>query len=178
MEIKRIDLKHLCIFLRQNHVKKMVEVGSFAGDSTIVFAHFIPEVISVDPYIDGYDERDLSSNKENLKIAKKIFNLRIQKKENISHINETSEDASVLFDKRSLDFVYIDACHKYDCVKNDIKFWIPKIKPGMFIGGHDFRNPRHPGVTEAILEVLGEPRITFRDTSWIFRISPTYKGDF
>lgn len=37
-----------------------------------------------------------------------------------------------------LDFVYLDADHSYTAVQNDIAAWLPLIRPGGIICGHDF----------------------------------------
>jgi hypothetical protein len=37
-----------------------------------------------------------------------------------------------------LDFIYIDANHAYDFVKEDIECWYPKVKPGGWVMGHDY----------------------------------------
>ena len=42
------------------------------------------------------------------------------------------------FDDRSVDFVFIDADHTYEGCLADIKTWAPKVKPGGWIGGHDY----------------------------------------
>ena len=42
------------------------------------------------------------------------------------------------FQDGSLDVVYIDACHSFDCVDKDIKKWRVKLKPGGLLSGHDF----------------------------------------
>lgn len=38
----------------------------------------------------------------------------------------------------TLDFVYIDANHSYDAVKQDLHDWYPKLKPGGIIAGDDY----------------------------------------
>jgi hypothetical protein len=61
----------------------------------------------------------------------------------------------------SLDFVFIDADHSYECCLADIKAWLPKIKPGGFISGHDYDNTDYPqwGVKRAVEEVFGEVEV-------------------
>lgn len=49
-----------------------------------------------------------------------------------------SNQAAKLFADDSLDFVYIDANHKYDAVKEDIELWWPKVKSGGMFCGHDY----------------------------------------
>ena len=51
----------------------------------------------------------------------------------------TSEEAAKIIPKKTLDFCYIDANHSYDGVVKDLELWIPKIKIGGIICGHDFR---------------------------------------
>jgi hypothetical protein len=51
----------------------------------------------------------------------------------------------------SLDIVYLDAGHSYEAVKQDLEAWIPKVKPGGVIAGHDFVNPAY-GVLQAVNE--------------------------
>lgn len=53
-------------------------------------------------------------------------------------IREPSIEAAKRFDNDSLDFVYIDATHSYECVKTDILTWVPKIKSGGIVSGHDY----------------------------------------
>ena len=79
-------------------------------------------------------------------------------------------EASKKFSDGSLDFVYIDARHEYDSVKEDIVSWLPKIKKGSFIGGHDYKRKRHDEVIKAINEILGEPEKVFCDSSWVFKV--------
>ena len=53
-------------------------------------------------------------------------------------IRATSVIASEMFADESLDFVYIDANHAYEFVKEDIAKWWPKVKKGGWLCGHDF----------------------------------------
>lgn len=64
-----------------------------------------------------------------------------------------SKDA-VNFIHEPLDLVYLDGNHEYESVKEDIAIWLPKIKPGGVIAGHDF-NTLCPGVIQAVQEEFG-----------------------
>lgn len=53
------------------------------------------------------------------------------------------------FSNETMDFVYIDANHAYEYVKQDMDIWWPKVKPGGMLCGHDFYNcTTHPFYNE------------------------------
>lgn len=49
-----------------------------------------------------------------------------------------SVDAAQRFKDESLDFVYLDADHSEEAVLEDIQAWLPKVRRGGLIAGHDF----------------------------------------
>ena len=51
----------------------------------------------------------------------------------------------------SLDFVFIDADHRYEAVMQDLAAWVPKLKEGGMLCGHDIHLP---GVRRAVEEKL------------------------
>jgi hypothetical protein len=53
----------------------------------------------------------------------------------------------------NLDFVFIDADHTEEAVRADIEAWLPKVRPGGLLAGHDYDRW---GVTAAVKSVLGE----------------------
>ena len=53
-------------------------------------------------------------------------------------LKATSVKGSEIVPNNDIDFVYIDANHQYEYVKQDIEVWYPKIKYGGIIGGHDY----------------------------------------
>jgi len=53
----------------------------------------------------------------------------------------TSLDASNKFADSTLDFVYVDGCHQYESVLQDMSIWWPKIRPGGILAGHDYVTP-------------------------------------
>ena len=49
-----------------------------------------------------------------------------------------SDAAVILFPDNFFDFVYIDANHKLEYIRQDIEMWWPKVKPGGIFAGHDY----------------------------------------
>lgn len=68
-------------------------------------------------------------------------------------MNMTSEAAAVYIADNSLDLVFIDANHDYSSVKLDILSWLPKMKVGSVMCGHDYCN-YSPGVVQAVTEIF------------------------
>lgn len=55
-----------------------------------------------------------------------------------------------------IDLVFIDGDHTYNQVKADIKAWLPHIKPGGILCGHDYGFETWPGVKQAFDEESAE----------------------
>lgn len=69
------------------------------------------------------------------------------------------------FKTNQLDFVFLDASHDYDSVKADIQAWLPKIKPGGLLAGHDAGSP---GVACAVAELL--PDAISEGSIWRYKV--------
>lgn len=123
------------------HDGKIVEVGCWKGASTIFLALGAREknisVFAVDTWL-GSDEH---KNTEEVK-DKKLFSIFIENMkpviDDISILRTSSVSASRIFDDNSLDAVFIDADHRYEMVSADIMAWMPKVKTGGILAGHDF----------------------------------------
>ena len=79
-----------------------------------------------------------------------------------------SVQAADKFAEESLDFVFIDANHSYEAVKEDIEAWTPKVKPGGIVSGHDYYLTRHGnyGVIEAVNEYVDKHGYVLQFTRW------------
>ncbi|TSC86766.1 MAG: hypothetical protein G01um101416_620 [Microgenomates group bacterium Gr01-1014_16] len=76
---------------------------------------------------------------------------------NTTLIQKSSMDAVKEIPDESLDFVFIDADHKYASVKRDITEWTKKVRPGGIVAGHDyyvFYHSRNRGVIDAVDEYV------------------------
>lgn len=128
----------------------MVEVGVWKGRSLcclLVEAKNSGKII----HILGIDHWQGSKDEPDLLNEAKTTNIHAICHANIKRGDYTTQDgfplcrlrtvgsptAAGLSDDQSIDFVFIDGSHDYDSVAADIAAWLPKIKPGGIIGGHD-----------------------------------------
>lgn len=91
-------------------------------------------------------------------------------------IRKRSVDAAGDISNASLDFVFLDAGHDYESVRDDIDAWLPKLKPGGLLCGHDYDHPDFPewGVKEAANEFAEKHglRVSTGDNfTWFIRLS-------
>ena len=93
---------------------------------------------------------------------------RTHDKPNIHMMEMSGAMAAPMFADGSLDFVYIDAEHTFEAVSADIRLWLPKIKPGGAIGGHDYDSAKHPGVRRAVDLYWPKVKVkVYQDSSWV-----------
>jgi predicted O-methyltransferase YrrM len=98
-----------------------------------------------------------------------VFSKNIEPVSSFVNIKKTdSASASKDYKDKSLDFVFIDAAHDYDSVKADIEAWLPKVKQGGYLAGHDY--PSWPGVTKAVNELIGESNIQSGEGCWLYSV--------
>lgn len=165
----KIGLEDLCDYVGDMSNMTMVEIGSYVGDSTEIFAKRVKKIICIDPWENGYDENDGASSQHDMSIVERQFDELCEKYDNIVKIKNTSENSSKNILDKSIDLVYIDGLHTYIGVNNDIRVWLPKIKDGGYISGHDYGSKHFPDVKTAV-DNFAIPDKTFRDSSWIKKI--------
>jgi predicted O-methyltransferase YrrM len=155
--------------LGDNSNKTMIEIGSFVGESTVLFAQSFKEVIAIDPFLEGYDDADPTSKLFDFDNVYQTYLDRITVYSNIQTIVDTSDNAVKELVGKQFDFVYIDGLHTYEGVKTDIVNYLPLVKTGGVIGGHDYTDkiPHLVGVYNAVNEIFGHPDKVFADNSWI-----------
>ncbi len=83
-------------------------------------------------------------------------------------IRSDSAKAASIFPDRYADLIYIDANHYYRHVMADIKAWLSKVKNNGLFMGHDYNEPNHTGVKQAVDEMFSEDGITFLRPSSIW----------
>ena len=147
-----------------------VEVGTFKGEfSKEILRRWRGTLYMVDVWNELGDEYIDASNHKNFEggvYGECMNNIKGFEDRGIM-VRATSKKASELFEDNSLDFVYIDANHAYDFVKEDIQLWYPKVKSGGFIGGHDIdQTEEFNGVRKAVDELIGPKNIIIYNQGW------------
>jgi hypothetical protein len=143
---------------------KILEIGSYKGESTFMFASFgiFSEIHCIDPY-EGVEESNNVFN-EDWDNVKNEFKLNTRYFNNVTLHQGFSYDVVDTFEDKYFDFTYIDGNHNYEDIKKDIELYLPKTKH--IIGGHDYQK-EWPGVIKAVTEILGTPDKVYLDGSWM-----------
>lgn len=163
-----IDMINWIDNIRPTKEMRIIEIGSYIGESTMIFADRFKEVVSVDPYINDYDLEDAACSFAPFDKVYEQFVRNTLSIPNIKSIRETSENAFSILKDQQWDMVYIDGLHTFEGVSFDIAHYKTIIKPGGFICGHDYGwgNVRH-----AIGNLLDDKvDATFKDASWAKQI--------
>jgi len=175
-----VGLQELCGAIKQHLGNKedpnIVEIGSYCGESTLIINSCFTNatINSVDPYVSYREDNstyDLDNQAQELKEAEKVFDSICKRFPNIKKNKAHSLEFVNSVPNNSLDFVYIDGDHSYAAVKKDIVAWIPKVKIGGVICGHDIT---WQTVRKALVEVFcgQQPNGVFKDSSWAYVKTP------
>lgn len=163
----------------------ILEIGSWVGVSTELFAKNFKYVVACDPW----DATTGINTKYDMRQVEKEFDERIKKYNNIFKIKTTSENFNKNIDNYNktindlfkdkiyeffgeevnltgYDVIYIDGAHDFINVMKDIILW--KDRCNLFLCGHDFCD-KFPGVKKAVKSLLGQPEKIFSDSSWLFK---------
>lgn len=159
-------LNELITWLGDVNNLTLVEIGSYRGESAGIFLDSgkFSHIYCVDPWASCYDVNDIAGF-TNMKLVEKDFDNRHGKDSRITKVKGTIETLIENYPKLQPDVIYIDGCHTYDAVKNDLIISMKNLHPKLAICGHDFSDS-FPGCKAAIIEICGTPEKTFSDTSW------------
>jgi len=138
-----------------------IELGSYAGESAEIFCQSgkFKELHCFDIWNGDYH---VGTGEAEFDFIKKKYPEIVKYKEYSNKIVE-------IFKNKHIDFIYIDAMHTYEAVKEDIKNSLIVLNNKGIIAGHDYIDtPRNPfgGVIKAVNENF-KPDYLFQDTSWI-----------
>lgn len=136
-------------------LSKFVEVGSFKGRSAVCLA---VEIFNQNKSItfDCIDLWEPNLYYSDLTIEPFENNLRPMRDFCDKIFKMKSEEAAKFYNDESIDLVFIDADHSYESVKKDILTWLPKVRKGGIISGHD---EYFPDVKRAVDSIFDEHQV-------------------
>jgi hypothetical protein len=146
----------------------VVEIGGLLGKSTCFLGKAIQEsgkriqVVCIDPWPArfGVDTKTVITEPFTMWCA----NIKQSGWENfILPLRTTSKVASNII-RNGLAAVYIDGDHEFESVKQDIELWLPKVKRGGILAGHDY-GASWVGVKKAVDATLG--KVDIHRQSWV-----------
>jgi len=104
------------------------------------------------------------------KFFDKVYSINKEIKREALNVIYTDKSIYKEIEDNSLDFVYIDNDNSYAKTCSDITLWFQKVKPGGYMGGHDFSRPiNNETLVKAILERFENIDVMFDDGSWIVK---------
>lgn len=132
----------------------IVEVGCYAGRSLTCLAAYSRaankglRIVGVDN--DGIG--GMQSCRQN--VARSGLSIEL--------IHAPSVQAAARFTDESCWLVFIDAEHLHDEVERDVRAWMPKVRPGGWLAGHDYRMYT---VAEPVNAIFGRDNVIY-DERW------------
>jgi predicted O-methyltransferase YrrM len=123
----------------------VAEIGVWQGRSTVCLSNLLPpgsHHICVDHF-----KGDPSAGFKNTRPEFDRFTNGLP----LTVLQGDSVASASVFDNATFDFVFIDADHSYNAVLADITAWLPKVKPGGILAGHDIG---FKSVRRAVSELL------------------------
>ena len=138
------------------HIHAGAEIGVRFGDTAEVILANNPELklYLVDPYT-PYEDIYCPYTQEMQSDIELKAKQRLEKYKGAAWIKKTSVEAVKHFMRGTLDFVFIDAVHTYEHVREDIALWTPIIRNGGYLTGHDYSIE---GVKKAVDEFVKATR--------------------
>lgn len=146
-------------------IATIAEIGSWVGDSACAMYQAFPEskITCVDTFSGAPGDATFTFSRQadmEAGCEESVYKAFLG---NTQHFNPRLFKMDSLSAARSLasreelfDLIYIDADHRYEGVKADIEAWLPLVKDGGIICGHDYGDPQFPGVEKAVREVVGD----------------------
>lgn len=159
IEIPNMDRDDLSALFAELKFNRGVEVGVKQGFYSAVLCSKNPDLHldSIDcwkVYTDSIygSQDDLDAWYEETKQKLSIY-------PNSKVIRDYSILAANNYEDEELDFVYIDANHRFKFIYEDISIWYPKVRSGGIMSGHDFLFSLNCNVGKAVMRYTSENNI-------------------
>lgn len=141
--------------VREKGWKKGAELGLASGQTLRMLLENFPDLSMI-----GVDRSINLHRREQVRAIRDQYADRC-----VVHETLTGYAAAEVED-HSLDFVFIDADHRFDAVVRDIHLWSKKVKVGGTLCGHDYNKEVWPGVVKAVDNYFGDRVAIHPFTVW------------
>jgi len=171
----------LASLIIERKLEKIAEIGVLQGANSNEIlgspaVDIIKDYIAIDPWREWKIGREFSRKTQKdwdndykavLKYMQWFPQLRVMKLPSL--------EAAPLFKDGYFDLVFIDGDHSYDAVIADIKAWIPKVRNGGILCGHDYvatsrRKIDWHDVIHAVDDFFGDKKSILGDTVWAVEV--------
>ena len=150
-------LYHRARMVKQGH--SIVEIGSYRGRSTVALALGAPSgvrVYAIDSHIYGDPTREDSGPERQAEFYDNVLNTGVGHRVAAVTLRSVEAAAAWRIRKEPVGLLFVDGCHLYDSIRQDLDAWLPLTAPGADIILHDYIiSVDHPGVEKAANETPG-----------------------
>jgi hypothetical protein len=153
-------------------INSIAEIGVYRGATSKLFRFLFPKakLYLIDPWeiYSAYLEKEagpISTDEHKMEEVYGEVKKHFRRDKKCKIIRKMSSEA-VKNVPDELDLVFIDGNHSYEYVKEDIKLWLPKVRAGGILSGHDYDHKLFPGVVKAVDELLQNKVSIGFDTTW------------
>lgn len=152
MRLKTWDREKLIRLFKELEFTKGAEIGVEKGKFSEYMLKTIPnlDLLCVDSWTPGEDRMSQAVGLRFAAEREAEARARLANYPRAKIVKGFSMDIVRDIPYESLDFVYIDACHDFDFVVQDIVEWAKRVKKGGIVAGHDYYKFRSAGVIEAV----------------------------
>jgi predicted O-methyltransferase YrrM len=159
------DLMVICALAPLKAPRRLFEFGTFTGNTTLNFAMNTPrevEILTLD--LSPEERAAMGGERWEKTFGPKTVGRRFKNTPHASKFTQLLMDSTRLRADEyagSIDFVFIDACHDYELVKNDSEKSMRMLPPGGVVVWHDYTRG-FPGVCRYLEEAALD-----RDIRWV-----------
>lgn len=153
-------------------VKVVVEIGTLQGWFAWRCLKYLPnaKIHCVDPLFD--DPVYGGDGEYNLKCWRRNLNKEVDKR---AFLHRRRSLYASLTWNGNIDFLFIDGDHSYEDVLLDLESWVPKVRSGGLVAGHDIEGKWGPNVKRALETYCPEREIKITAYSFTGRqVTPVW----
>jgi len=164
----------------------VVEVGVWDGSTSKEWVPVVQEnageAVLIDLWLGNPTAKGIHAKRE--KRADEVFDIlkdRLKDYSCVRYVEMDSTEAASLFSDGSVDICFLDADHRFSKVSQDIMAWMPKVKAGGILCGHDCEElgnwiekdtetdytGKHHGVIKAVSTLVPGAKL-IEDSVWTY----------